>query len=352
MTYEKLTEFVKLERSMQEAELDALTIVSSFKGFGKSTFIIQKARKYIELFGLYCQSCGHEWIYTGTALIKGSHGRMDIKNNLFQPCPKCSSSNVTKPKEINFSLYLCYDNDEVWEKIHDLPIFAPILPDEGVRFMMGEDWNVSENKQMKKLFAQCRTKRHLISTNIPKFKWLDSKYKNDMTTFWVRILKRGIAIVLLPDLGETNDPWHMDEFEKLLGSYNYFTTEAEILKRAQKLKEKHVCVFDYFHIPKLPEELYKKYQKARDAKVFERKQREIELDQKELSKIATYNLLNHWDEIKGAIKSGRFDRPTLKILENSVFSNPITDEQTVRYTTLRNWHKEIAQIVRKKKGTA
>lgn len=351
MTYEKLTELVKYQRSMQEAELDVLTVTSSFKGFGKSTFIIQNARKYMELFGLFCQSCNHEWVYTGQAMVKKA-GRMQIKSNLFQPCPKCNSNNITKVKDINFSLYLCYDNDEVWEKIHDLPPFSPILPDEGVRFMMGEDWNLSENKQMKKLFAQCRTKRYLIKTNIPKFRWLDSKYRNDMTTFWVRILKRGIAILCQPDMGETTDPWHMDLFEKLLGSYNYFTPESELIKKAQLLKNKHPCVFDYFHIPKLPDDIYKRYQKARDAKVFERRSREVELDQKELSKIATYNLINHWEEIKGAIKSGRFDRPTLKILENSVFNNPITDEQTVRYTTLRNWNKEIAQIVRKKKGTA
>lgn len=349
MSYEKLTEFILYLRWMQENDLDVLSITSSPKGFGKSSFAIQASRKYIDLFGLCCPSCKHEWIYDGNAIYSGDYGRIKIKKNLVQPCPKCGSNHVTKPKKFNFMLYLAYDNDEVRDKIFDLPPFSPLIPDEGARFMMGEDWMVTENKEMKKLFAQMRTKHLLLFANIPKFKWMDGKYRNDMATFWIRIMKRGLCLLLQPDLGESDDPWHMKEFEKLLGSYFYFTREDTLIKRADTLKNKHPCVFDYFKVPKVPEDIYKEYRKARDAKVFARKQKEQSLDQKEISKIVVHNLMNKWDQIKGAIKSGRFGRPTLKILEDFVYVNPVTEEPIVRYTTLRNWLKEIEKHVRKGK---
>jgi len=346
MSYEKLSQFVIYMRWMQERDLDVLTITSSPKGFGKSSFIIQAAINYMKTFGLQCSDCQHEWVYTDKAIIPGQE--LKIKEKLHQSCPKCHSNNVGTPKRFNFEKYLAYDNDEVREKVFELPEYCPILADEGVRFMMGEDWMTTESKTMKKLFAQMRTKHLLVFANIPRFRWIDSKYRNDMTTFWVRIMFRSFALLMQPDLGEAKDPWHLKELEEKMGKYHYFTSEEQLQKIASKLIHKHPCCFDFFRFPKVPEDIYQQYLKARNKKAFERKNKdEGKIDQKELAKIMAYNLMNRWGELQGAIKAGRFDRPTLKIFEKFICFDPKTEEPLVAHTTVRNWLKEIDQIVKK-----
>lgn len=348
MTYEKLTQFIKYIRYMQEQELDVLTNTTAPKGFGKSSGGIQFSRKYVQLFGLDCNTCKHQWMTTKQVIGSGEYGELKIVTSIIQPCPKCKSVDVTPVKEIDFNRYLVYDSDELYDVIFDLPEFSPILPDEGARFMMGEDWMKSENKKMKKLFAQMRTKYMVLFTNIQKFAWTDRKIKDDMTTFWVRILRRGLVVLLQPDLSETDDPWHMKEFQKLMGSYHYLTPDEEIKKMADRLYEKHPCVFDYFFFPKVPDDIYAKYKAARDKKVFERKFKEEAIDQKDLGKIAVWNLINRWPELIGAVKMSRFDRPTYKMLEEFVFSDPKSNEHIVAYTTIRNWQADINHMVNRK----
>jgi len=345
MTYEKLTQFVQYVRYMQEQELDVIVNTTAPKGFGKSSGGIQFSRKYVQLFGLDCLSCRHQWMSTRQVMGSGDYLQLEIIKDIMQPCPKCGSNDVARVQEIDFDRYLVYDSDELYDLIFDLPSFSPILPDEGSRFMMGEDWMKYENKRMKKLFAVMRTKYLALFTNIQKFQWTDRKIKDDMTTFWVRILSRGLVILLQPDLSECKDPWHMDEFQKLMGSYHYMTPRSELLKMAQRLYDKHPCVFDFFFIPKVPDEIYAKYKAARDKKIFERRTKEKEIDQKDIAKIAAWNLTNRWAEIKGAVKMSRFDRPTFKMLEEFVFSDPKSQEHIVAYTTLRNWQTDINRIV-------
>lgn len=347
MSYEKLNNYVAYCRAMQEADLDVLSITSSPKGFGKSSAIIQIGIRYFKNFGLVCNNCQHEWIYTGKALILGKYEEIKIKPNLFQPCPKCKSENVSKGTRFNFDTYLAYDNEEVRKKIFELPNYSPLLGDEGVRFMMGEDWMLYESKEMKKLFAQMRTKHLLFLTNIPKFKWMDRKYRDDMATFWLRILKRGLCILMQPDLGETEDPWHMKKFQELLGSYFYFTSDADIVKRAEKIVSKHPCAFDYFKIPPVPDDIYQQYKKARDKKVFDNTKKEQKIGQKELAKISAWNFINKWHEILGAIKNSKFDKPTYRMTEQFLFSNPKTEEKVVAFSTIRNWVQEISRIMKK-----
>jgi len=346
MTYEKLRKFIIYMRWMQEKDLDVLTIISSPKGFGKSSFIIQCARMYNSIFGLSCKGCNQEWIYTGKAINPKGKGIFAIKDNLYEPCPKCKGTQVGKPKKFNFDLYLAYDNIEVREKVFDLPPYSPILADEGVRFMMGEDWMTSESKQMKKLFAQMRTKHMLVFANIPRFRWVDSKYRNDMTTFWVRIMFRSFAMVLQPDLGEAKDPWHLKDLEKLMGNYQYFTSEEQLTRIADKLVRKHPCCFDYFKFPKVPNEIYKEYLIARNKKAFERRDETQQIDQKQLAKIVTYNLMQNWEQILGAVKSSKKKSPTLKILEQFAFVDPNSQEPVVTHMTISNWNKEIKKLVK------
>lgn len=347
MTYEKQKNFIYYMRWMQENDLDCLVITSAPKGFGKSSSIIQIGRGYIEEFGLRCLDCNKTWIYTGQALEKDKDG-FKVKDNLHEPCPKCNSSNIGKQTRLDFMKHLAYDNDEIREVIYEIDPYSPILADEGVRFLMGEDWMTTESKTLKKLFAQMRTKHLIVLANIPKFAWIDKKYRNVMASFWVRILKRGLAVLMQPDLGETDDPWHLKEFEQMLGSYFYFTPDEALIKKVERMKSRHPCVFDYFNFPPVPEDIYKEYLTARNRKVFERRNQEDKIDQKELAKICSWNIVNRWPEIQGAIKISRFDRPTFKLMEEFMFKDPKTEEKIIGYTTIRNWINEIDKIVGKR----
>lgn len=351
MSYSKLNQLVIYLRMFQEKDLDVLAITSSPKGFGKSSLIIQASRRYVELFGLICIACGHEWIYEGKVVKAANNlvaaiASIEIDEIPLDKCPKCKGDSK-RIGRFNFKRYLAYDNEEVLEKVHDLPGHSPILCDEGVRFMMGEDWNTWESKRLKKLFAQMRTKHMLVFANIPKFNWVDRKYRDDMCTFWIRILKRGLALLFQPDLGEGKDPWHMKELEEQLGSYNYFTSEEELMKRVEKIMARHPCAFDFFKVPPVPEDIYADYLKARNAKAFERSQLDASIDQREIGKIVAYNLLHKWQQIEGAVKAGRFEKPTLQLLEQFVFSNPKDEQPIARYTTIRNWVKEIEDVMKR-----
>lgn len=347
MTYEKLDQLILYMRWMQENDLDIFTLVTSKKGFGKSSFSIQTSRRYMETFGLHCLECRHEWSYTGKAVESSGGRQVIIKADIMQLCPKCNKDNVKKITKFDIKKYLAYDNEDFRQMISDLPWGCPIIADEGVRMLMGEDWMKADSKELKKLVAQMRTKAFIVLANIPRFNWTDGKYRNDMTTFWVRILQRGLAVLMQPDLGEYMDPWHLKEFERLLGSYYYFTSEDEILKRAQRLVSKHPCAFDYLKFPPVPKELYEEYLILRDAKAFERPKGENQINQKDVAKIIIWNLRNRWEEFDAGIKAARQQKPTLKVIEGVLVNHPKTRSRIVSETTLIKWENDIQTVLDK-----
>lgn len=332
---------------MQESDLDVVAVTSSPKGFGKSSFIIQLARKYASIFNLTCNRCNHEWTFTGKACRPDAYGKIELIKEIWQPCPKCKSTDVRKPEVFNFKRYLGYDSEEVKDLIYDLPEYSPVLPDEGSKFMMGEDWMRVENKEMKKLFAIMRTKHLLLLTNIQKFQWTDRKIRDDMTSFWIRILKRGLTVLIQPDLGEAKDPWDMKHFDKILGKYFYFTPDDVLWERAEKLYNNHPGVIDVLTIPKVPDRIYDEYLKVRNEKAFARRRKEEMIDQRDVGKIVAWNLKNRWQETVGAVKASRFGQPTYKILERFMFSDPKSGDLLVRYTTIRNWINDIQRFLRR-----
>ncbi|MDX1373465.1 MAG: hypothetical protein R3321_13410, partial [Nitrososphaeraceae archaeon] len=197
--YRKLTLLVKYFRKMQLTDFDIFCPITGKKGFGKSSKSISLARKFVQMYGKFCLKC---------------------KNEFFEPiklCPKCNSETI-KQLPFKLSKYLAYDNEDVKRLIHTLPPYAPLIADEAARFAMGEDWAKSENKDMKKLMAQIRTKHLVMFFNIPKFKWMDSKYRDDMATIWIRVVKRGVALIFHPDLAEVDDSWHLKELQDCLRS--------------------------------------------------------------------------------------------------------------------------------------
>lgn len=344
MSYEKLANAVKYVRWMQERDLDVFAVVTSKKGFGKSSTLIQFVRKIIAMYGLSCAACGGEWVYTGRTIgVKG----LDL-NTVWEPCPHCKNKNrslIGPTQTLDLDKYTGWDYEDVREKIMNLPPYSPLMLDEAVRFMMGEDWMRSESKDMKKLFTQMRTKHLAVFGAIPKFQWMDSKYRNDMTTFWIRILKRSFVVLVQPDLGEAEDPWHMKEFQKILGHYDYHTDAERLYKVADRLVAKHPCVFDHFRIPPVPDELYAKYLRLRDKKAYEEKVEDV--DKKDLGKVIIYHLSENWDYFLEQILKTSSKRPTQKLIATVLCKHPLPDREPIlNQSSVGHYIKDVQRIVR------
>jgi len=189
---------------------------------------------------------------------------------------------------------IAYDNEDIREKIYNLPPYSVVHADEGLRFLMASDWNKSENKELKKIVGQCRTKHLIFLICIPSFSWVDKKYRNDMCNYWIRLVMRGTAIISVPNLGEVVDPWDMKLFSKYLGSYTHISTIEEIEKRIKKLL-KHPNVRDRINIPKVSKALYKYYLEFRDMRALSKKNNEEKyVDKKDELAILLYTLM-HYD---------------------------------------------------------
>lgn len=246
--YKTLNEFTKLEKVIvQEQDMDFLCAVSGFKGLGKTTFSVQAARRYLENF--------------------------------------CNT-------KFNLTANMAYDNDEVMQKTLDLKEYHTLVCDEAVRFAMAEDWMQSESKDLKRMFAQIRTKHLVYFFNIPEFWWLDKKYREDMTTCWVHIIKRGIAAVFFPDLTPgVIDRWHRKElltiFEKR--PLSFFTINIEHVVRSL---HQHPCFWDVIAYPQLPQDMYASYLELRNKKVRESIKSESRSDRWKVRALAKNLYLN------------------------------------------------------------
>ena len=185
-SYSKFNVFIRLiYRLITVEDLDCFIGVSGFKGFGKSSFSIGSCKRYVENY------------------LHLPFGIKDVKT------------------------YTAYSNQDVQNHVRDLPDYSPLACDEAVNFAMGEDWMRSENKELKKVLSKIRTKHLLLFFNIPDLWWLDAKYRENMMTIWIHIVKKGYVICSLPNLSPgLEDHWMRDwlklQFKKQNNPWNYF----------------------------------------------------------------------------------------------------------------------------------
>lgn len=327
----KITQLPLFLRNQQELDLDNFGVVSAPKGFGKSNMALYIIFQYLLLFGMKCRNCQHTWVCTKHVLTQ--------KANLdkTERCPRCktrTSMGMTWDdigvREI--AKYIAYTADDIYKKMRTLEDFSPLCPDEAVNFAMGEDWMFSSNKKVKRLFAQCRTKHLIIFMNIPKFSWVQSKYRDDMATAWYRILYRGICIMLIPDLGEVQDSWHLKEFEKLLGSYNVLTPKDQLKEKINKLRMKHPCFYDSFHVPKLPDRIYQIYKKVRDHYVYKDESQELHTGQ--LHKLMAYNLRYRWKALIVESKGRKY--PSSRMIADHIMYHPVKKKPAISEQVIKN----------------
>src|SRR3990167_6521052 len=151
--YARLRRCVKLLRRLQTLDFDGIVAVTGEKGIGKST--------------------------VGLQILRQLHG------DYFPERP------------FRIGEVVAYSNEDVREKLATLPKFGGFMADEAARFAMGEDWMKSDNKELKKLLAQCRKPNNLIGLlNIPQLTWLDNKYISGLVNVWIWVVARGVAVIL------------------------------------------------------------------------------------------------------------------------------------------------------------
>lgn len=304
MTYENLKKLVKYCRKIQTVDdSDIYFGVTGRKGGGKTTFDVQFTRDYISEY---------------------------FNENYF-----------------SIKKYFCYNNKQVEEKLHTLPEYSPIIGDEAIRFAWSRDWNKVESKDLIKLSTQIREKHHILFMNIPRMAWIDKAYREGLLSMWAWIHstiedgeKKSYALIFEPDENQGEpDSWHLKQLRQTEGRINRIGKFTDIDKM-YKLVKNHPCFMDIIQFPKLPEEIYDEYKKLKKFYALEKGTEYV--DQRQMGKIMSYNLMRNWDKLQQTINEGRFSRPTYRMLADVLCHDPRAKKSLVQHTTVRNWVSEIA----------
>lgn len=287
-----INNFVKLCRDQQIIEdFDVLVGVSGFKGFGKSTFSVQVSRRYVRKY-------------------------------------------LDRPYKLED--YTAYTIEDVFSKLDTLPEFSPISADEAVNFALGEDWMRRNMKKLKKIFARVRTKHHIFFFNIPDIWWLDKKYRENMMTMWIHIVKKGHVMLALPNIAPAiEDRWYRSWLQKRFTKniVNIFTPIEYIMRKLKR----YPCYFDQFSFPKMPEPMYQKHLKLREKYMLQREVTEETFREKLI-------LYLYWKFVleNNGGKHISFNEFTSKFLWN-----PLRDRPIMHYDNARRWIREVEKTLEK-----
>jgi len=218
--YEIFRNFVELLLYRNLANYDSMILLTSPKGTGKSSAAIMIARYWCKLLGR----------------------NFDPEKNI------------------------AYNNNDVSNKIDELAPFSALICDEAVRFALSSEWAKKEHRELRKKLAQVRTKHFLFILCFPlKVYKLESTYLQSYVNYWVDLYARGRSVIYIKNANPTQDGWALKEFDKVVGSYNEFTSEEQIKQKLMK----HPNYWQMMKIPKVPEHVYEKYMKTRERNVYD-----------------------------------------------------------------------------------
>lgn len=216
--------------------------------------------------------------------------------------------------------------------------------DEAIKFAAAQNHNKAESKQLKEIFAVIRPRRLMFLMCIPEFTWLDSKYREGMSSFWLRLINRGEAVLFEKDKGIADDHYHVKKLQKLMGSVFHYT---DVRKLKSKLT-KHPCFSSLIQVPTLSDAVYNNYETVRNALTLQRQIEEATLSNKDMAKMVAWNVMNNWDNIRLQVQKSKSNRMTYQILINNVFRNPITTKSLISEPTARNYIKAVDDYVASK----
>lgn len=210
------------------------------------------------------------------------------------------------------------------------------------------DHNKTESKEMKKLFTVVRPRRLFMMANIPELTWIDSKYREIMSHFWIYCINKGVAFIMEKDKAVTKDKWHLKELSKILGTIKYFTGIDKIKRNIKK----HPCYSNTITWGELPSKFYDNYELVRNAHNLREQVEEMAVTNNDLAKIMCYNLLYHWDRIHQNVIRGKKNSITYNVLRNDILINPVTKLPMASETTVRNWVIGVEEFVKTKGDNA
>jgi hypothetical protein len=183
-----------------------------------------------------------------------------------------SSTAITLAREwckllgINFKpeRHMAYNNAEVLEKIQTLNPFEPLICDEAIRFASAEDWNKKENKELKKVLGQVRTKHLFYILCFPlQIQKLQKEYLDSYVNYWIDLYDRGVGALYVPDRNPSKDAWNMTAFNKM-GVINEFSNPDMVEKKLST----HPNYWQTLIIPKVPDKIYNNYLQVRERNVY------------------------------------------------------------------------------------
>jgi len=233
---------------------DLFVLIEQDKGSGKSTLAIRLAEKWVQIL----KELGH------------------------QKVPFSYEENII------------YDDDlqSIMDKIKSLPKFSPLIFDEGGRIILAEDWNKKENKALKKMFAEIRTKQLFVIICSPfAIDEIDKKYKKNFLHFWVHLWGFGFATVFRKNLHPLRKGFHEDNLLDILPEFVDYVDTPKQFYRILKFVSKHECYYQPLFWSPLTEKAYEKYQKKRDKAVYEDSEKVKAIPKKKKDKFRQYKLV-------------------------------------------------------------
>ncbi len=337
---------------------------------GKSTLAIKLAREYIKIFGFICPHCGNKFYKSVWDYKQNKNSSFtffipeDIKNDkIYIRCPvekelDLKSHTINKVtgcgklflyserKKIKWSAeeFIAYDNEEAQTKMLTLPIGSPLIFDEAINFMDALSFNRSDSKALKRLFTVIRPRRLFMFFNIPEMMRIDSYYRESMSHFWFRCLDKGVAAIFEKNKWITKDKYEIKRLQKMGGIIKYSTS----LNKIKRAIRSHPCFFDTITWSELSKEVYEDYELVRNARNIQRQVREMELSNKDMAKVAVYNLFNNWDAIAVDVNRSKQRKMTYNIMLNSILVDPLTKKKMVGEDTVRAWVRGVGEYIKTK----
>lgn len=200
------------------ANFDTMLLLTGDKGVGKSSFAIMLAREWCSLLGL-----------------------------------------TFSPRH-----HMAYSNQQVQDRIDNLPRFHPLIADEAVNFASAAEWAKLENRDLRKKIAQVRTRHLFFILCWPmKVNKIEKSYLDSFVNYWIHMVRRGVGAIFVKDINPVTDSWRLSLF-KDLGGFTEFTNIEKVKKKLQA----HPNFWYIITAPKPSEEFYRRYLIIREKNIY------------------------------------------------------------------------------------
>lgn len=230
---QKFRHFMRMIMYRNLQNFDTMLLMTGRKGAGKSSASISIALEWNRLMNMIFEEMGSSYRFK------------------FNP-----------KKDIYWNI------DSIMKGIQEKPPFSVFILDESVRFCLSEEWNKAENRPLKMMLNQVRTKHFLWILNFaPKIVKLEKTYLESFVDYWLHLIDRGEAAVFVKDENPTYDTWRLSDFSNA-GSVTEFSNKETVIKKFKN----HPNFWDMVTIPKPTNAMFRRYMAVRDDAVYNDKQ--------------------------------------------------------------------------------